>query len=693
MFRHVFSRSARSIVEFTLLVLAFVTPVAGQDYLSQGSGSDPFGAFSGPNFGVTPADSFPGAFTTDSGPTLAASGAVTRGQEGTLPENLDESWHEEGKTLVGFVSIQLDSKKDWHIYSPTQGPGGLPTKFKNVVLSGSKEDATLTVGEFRLASPIEIARDADGQILEELYGISDWVAPIYVDGEVDPETVDLSDVSADGDISALACNTSLDGLCVPQNISFSVSYKEVDLADSLAFIAENAENVQAASDVISEQGQADDAFGTSNKRLGVVPLLVIAFLGGMILNITPCVLPVIGLKILSFFDQAGRNRASAFMLNVWYTVGVLIIFAALAFASVGLSFLFTQALFQIFMSAIVFVMAISLMGVWELQAPSFLGGERSTKLSSQEGPLGAVFKGVITTLLAIPCGAPLLSPALDWASAASRQGQTSLVVVVYLMIGLGMASPFLIAGAFPELVKFFPKPGEWMDTFRKTMGYFLLIAVLWIIYSAPIEYHLPTLALLFALWFACWNIGRNQYEVEAPRKKIVGWLQSLIVIALVTVFSFNFAGNPIKMTLQNAAVAKTTRWAIRADRDGRLEQQQWALFSRETLDRELAAGRAVVVDFTADWCMNCKVLAKTVLHTRELEEVFEAKNIATLMADWTNQDAQTPDVLEINELLDAHGARQVPTLMIFRPENPDNPVVLRGLYTKSMLLKVLESIK
>ena len=381
------------------------------------------------------------------------------------------------------------------------------------------------------------------------------------------------------------------------------------------------------------------------------------------------------------------------MLNVWYAVGVLIVFGILAVASVGLSYLFTRSLFQILMSAIVFAMALSLIGVWELQVPAFLGGEKSTELSSKEGPVGSVFKGIITTLLAIPCGAPLLSPALDWAAETSRQGHVALVVVVYLVIGLGMAFPFLVAGAFPELLKFFPKPGEWTETFRKAMGYFLLLAVVWILYSAPVDYLLPIVAFLFALWFACWNVGRNQWEVENPKKKVVGWIVSLLVLLVVAIFSFDFPGNPIKTTLRSASEAKLTRWAIRAQRDGKLTQERWALFDRETLDRELANGRVVAVDFTADWCMNCKFLEHTILHTDEIQAKFDEKNVLTLTADWTNQDAKTPDVLAINELLDANGARQVPVLMIFTPSAPDKPIVLSGLYTKDALLEALDSIK
>ncbi len=603
---------------------------------------------------------------------------------------------------IGYLSIRTTVAPGWHIYSPTQGAGGKPTKFNKL----TAKDAEVEFGAPMLATEVTLARDALGSTLEELLGKVDWLTPIYAsDGQ---EQIELESLVVKGEVDALACSEGEGGACVPQNVKFTARFADgVDVAPILAKARElGASNAEPSptQDLATVEGTVEEAPNAtdvnSNAQSSVTTfasrnifvLLVIAFFGGFILNFTPCVLPVVGLKILSFFQQAGKSRKRAFTLNVWYAVGTLAVFGALAFASVGLSFLFTRALFQIIMSAIVFIMALSLMGVWELQTPAFLGGEKSNELTEKEGAVGAVFKGIITTLLAIPCGAPLLSPALDWASETTRQGDVGLVVVIYLVIGLGMASPFLIAGAFPELLKFFPKPGAWLETFRKTMGYFLLIAVLWIVYSAPIEYQLPTLAFLFALWFACWNIGRNQYEIEAGRKKTVGWLVSLAVVVIVALFSFTFKGNPIKTTLQSASEAKMTRWAIRANRDGRLTQEHWALFDRATLDRELANGRPVVVDFTADWCMNCKFLEKTILHTQEIQDAFDAKNALTLTADWTNQDAQTPDVVAINELLDAHGARQVPTLMIFTPEAPEAPVVLRGLYTKSALLEALATL-
>lgn len=610
------------------------------------------------------------------------------------------------RTLVGFLTVQTTAAPGWHIYSPTQGAGGSPTKIS------VDASAIFEVGPFRLATPFVVV-ESTGFSLEELTGTADWIAPISVADADAPADADafLETLEATGEVSALACSDGEGGSCFPQNVEFSARFDAArDAAPIWAAASKLASAVSTAATVDADKTDKTDAtvetassepspaaVKTSFASRRFALLALYAFLGGLILNATPCVLPVIGLKIVSFFDQAGQNRSKALMLNVWYSLGVLLVFAALAFAGVGLSFLFTRSLFQIVTSVVVFALALSMIGLWELQAPSFLGGRKSNELTSKEGGAGAFFKGFITTLLAIPCGAPLLSPTLDWAAETTRQGDVGLVVVVYLIVGLGMASPFLLAGAFPELLKFFPKPGAWMETFRKTMGYVLLIAVLWILYSAPLDYQLPTVALLFAIWFACWNVGRNQFEYGpgALKKKTVGWIVSTLVVAAAAFASYDFPGNPFETTLRSAVEKKMTRWALQAEQAGLLTREKekpWRLFDRASLDAELAAGRVVVVDFTADWCVNCKFLEKTILHAPEALDALAARGVVTMTADWTNQDARTPDATAINELLDATGARQVPKLMFFDPADPENPVVLSGLYSRETFFETLEKV-
>ena len=187
------------------------------------------------------------------------------------------------------------------------------------------------------------------------------------------------------------------------------------------------------------------------QSLGLLGAIFAGFVGGLILNIMPCVLPVIGLKILSFVEQSGHNRRKALMLNVWYSLGLLAVFLILASLAVGpqrlgWGELFGRAWFTVTLTAVVFVMALSFMGVWEVSLPTFMARGKTGELAAQEGAVGAFFKGVLTTFLATPCSAPFLTPALVWAAAQPAW----LTYAVFLSAGLGMASPYLLVGTSPS---------------------------------------------------------------------------------------------------------------------------------------------------------------------------------------------------------------------------------------------------
>ncbi|MDR1486194.1 MAG: thioredoxin family protein [Planctomycetaceae bacterium] len=405
--------------------------------------------------------------------------------------------------------------------------------------------------------------------------------------------------------------------------------------------------------------------------LGFVMILFYAFLGGVILNCMPCVLPVIGLKILSFFEQAGKSRARAFLINFSYSLGLLSVFIVLAVLNYGLSKLFTFELFSILMAVIVFAMALSLMGLWEISVPAFLGGRTSVKLMQSEGFAGAFFKGIITTLLAIPCGAPLLSTAITWADEQIRSGNTPMVFLIYVVIGLGMASPYLLIGAFPELLRFLPKPGQWMETFKKAMGYCLLVAVIWILYFVRMEQLLSTVTLLFAVWFLCWLVGRLDY-VSSVRERLFAWVVSLVVVCAAVLFSFDIPVIDNPYTLQSAMSA-------------RLRGGEEKPFTVANYESAVAAGRYVIVDFTADWCVTCKVLEATILNSKNVKKAIEDKRVIFMVADCTREG-------EATEFLRKLGPGQVPVLAFFDPKNPSKPIVLRGLYTRQSVLKILDEI-
>ena len=561
--------------------------------------------------------------------------------------------------------VQADITPSWHLYSVTQPGGTIPSTFQF-------EQPELFVKEIRPTTAPKVVRNAVGfdVDLEEHDRSVTWILAFQ-------EELPTGNVIK-GKWDGMVCQSGPGGNCIPLTIPFeavfdpnldvkSLQQQASRVADRFVFrtdaTSEGAEHTQQWDDV---QDDVQEAVLVANFWIA----LLFAFLGGIILNVMPCVLPIIGLKILSFFEQAGQSRAKAFMLNAYYSLGILSVFLFLAWLSLGLSYLFTFELFGILMACIVFVMALSLMDIWMLSVPGILGGKTSGQLTNQEGALGAFFKGILTTLLAIPCGAPLLSPAVNWADRLIRSGNMPEVFLMYAAIGLGMASPYLLIGAFPEWLRFLPKPGKWMETFKKTMGFCLLLAVVWILYFLPLEKLLPTVTLLFALWFVCWLFGEQQL-VGRVRKR--NYVLSLVVLGLALLFSYQIPGIPNSYTLESA---------MRTRLYGH-EGQHWQPYTAATFAAARSSGKMVIIDFTADWCPNCKFLAATVLHAKPILKLLDEKDIVSLEADCTRRES------EASELLLQYGPHHVPVLAIFDPAKP-KPIVIRGMYTQNDLLKLLQ---
>ncbi len=575
------------------------------------------------------------------------------------------------KGADAYVVLNAKIQPSWHLYSITQPPGG-PLKGK-ITLNPSGDYQQL--GPFLTASDlhVEISDVFGGLRVESHLDQATWVAPLKL-----AAGKTLDGLAVAGKFDGQVCGGE-HGLCVQvQNEPFEAM---LDANLDVGLLLEKANRLAKTEPTASTGGAATSGY----KPVETVNIndlktaLLYAFLGGLILNIMPCVLPVIGLKILSFFEQAGQSRLRAFALNVWYSLGLISVFVVLALLSVGLSRMFTYDLFNIIMICIVFAMSLSLMDVWELRMPSFLGSGKSAELMDREGAIGAFFKGIITTLLAIPCGAPLLSPALSWADEQIRAGAGTNVLIGYVFIGLGMASPYLLIGAFPELLRFLPKPGMWMLTFKKIMGFFLLLAVVWILYFISLDCIVPVVGLMFALWFACWLIGRLPLTAPASERG-KAWFFGLLCFGLVLVFSFDIPGIANPYTLQSAMRSRLNDWA------GVGEDHYWKPFTEEALNAALTEGRPVLVDFTADWCMSCKYFEATVLKTEEIQSLLDRKKIVSLKADCTKSE------LEGAVFLAKLGSPSVPVLALFTPEKPTEPTVIRGGFYKKTVTDLLEPL-
>lgn len=317
----------------------------------------------------------------------------------------------------------------------------------------------------------------------------------------------------------------------------------------------------------SSQSDAGQWEGSS-----LATVLPLAFFAGFILNFMPCVLPVIGLKVMSFVHQAGQNPRRIFMLNALFCLGMVSVFMVLAFFAVqsglGWGQQFEGLTFKVIMIAVVVVFGLSFFGVWEIPLPGFGSGGGS--LEQKEGLTGAFLKGILTTLLATPCSGPMLIPAVVWAIAQPPM----VTYLVFLALGLGMGAPYLVIGVYPKLVSKLPKPGPWMETFKKIMGFIMMGTAVFLIGAIEHKLMVPVLTMLLILAFACWWMGRTSLAAPLP-ERLKSWAISAAIAAFAVWFSFFFLIPQHELDYQS--------------------------YSRFALEEHLEEGRTVFVDFTADW--------------------------------------------------------------------------------------------
>ncbi len=593
------------------------------------------------------------------------------------------------------LEITLTPAPNWHIYAYADRddhPGSKPTLIAIEQLSGLKAARPATTAAVTTDNSIPefgTMRYHQGQVT--------WEVPIEIPPDTKPGEYPITGV-----IGYQACETRDDGLgsCeLPKAVKFAttltVGNTPGSVTPALTFApatykdaAAVAANWAAAWSGNSPLAEASSPAGTPALGSGgpaydlnridvkqpegsILYYILLAFVGGIILNLMPCVLPVIGLKVMSFVQQAGHSRTHALMLNVWYAAGIVSVFLLLGFlaASIGLSWggQFGSTAFNVTLAAVVFAMALSLLGVWEIPIPGFFGSGAAHDLSAREGPFGAFVKGTITTVLATPCTGPFMASAIAWAVTQSM----ATTLIVFGALGLGMASPYLLIGVFPELLRFLPKPGAWMETFKQLMGFVLMATVVFILSFVEPAAVVPTLLLLVGIGAACWLAARTSLTAEL-NDRLQSWALAGAVVLLSGAVSFGWL-YPDVMKPRYAAT-------VIAESDG-----PWKPFSLEAL-QELAVdgGRTVLVDFSAEWCLTCKALEKTVLHTEAVERAIAESGAITMYADYTDYPP------EIEQTIRALKSNGVPVIAIFPGDRPYEPIVFRDGYTKSSLITALE---
>jgi len=365
----------------------------------------------------------------------------------------------------------------------------------------------------------------------------------------------------------------------------------------------------------------------------------------------------LAIKILSFVQQAGESRSRILLLNLAYTAGVIAVFMGLATlavtAQVGWGGLFQQTRFNLVMACVVFAMGLSLLGVFEIPVPGMVGSAAGSH--QREGLLGAVMTGILATLLATPCTGPFMGAALAW----SVQQPARMTYLIWGVMGLGMASPYVLIGVFPQLVKWLPKPGTWMVRFKELAGFVLMASVIFIIYYTDKKYTIPALVMLLGVALGLWMIG-NLYDVNSHiRHKTIVRLTALVLMALICWIGYSLAGE--------------SKYRL-----------PWEPFSEARLTALLKENKPVLVDFTAEWCAICKSNERLALNTHDTLNVVTQQGIVPLLADYTEKSP------EIDRWLKKFRQNGVPLTVIFPSRRPNQPILLTGAYFQGTLLEKLK---
>ena len=518
------------------------------------------------------------------------------------------------------VGVRLAIDPGWHIYGAEVGEVGLPTE-----LAWSVDGAS--VGPTAYPPTVEFA-DAEAGITSSGYAESVLLAsPVRLlawSGATRMARVDMR---------FLACKD----VCVPGRLSL-------------------------ARDVGPLFGA-----GASEASLPLARVLLLALVGGLLLNLMPCVLPVLALKAFALADLAGKGRREVLAHGVGYVAGVLVTMLGLAAVVIGLreagtavgwGFQFQEPLFSLAIAALLVVLALNLFGVFEIAAPAGLAAVGA----NAAGASRSFFDGLLAVALATPCSAPFLGTAVGFAFASPAP----VTLGIFATLGVGLALPLALVALVPGTARFMPRSGAWMGRLRAVLGFALLASAAWLLWIfgrlAGTDALAAALGCLVALAFATWIFGALQAAERSGRGFA---LAASVVLAAALVL------RPLAQA-DAAESASTERAAANA-----------STYSAAAVSAHLREGRPVFAEFTADWCLTCKANERLVLQSDRVQAELASRHFAVLKADWTHRDEA------IRAELARFGKAGVPLYVLWFPAAPEAPRVLPELISVDGLVEAL----
>ena len=392
--------------------------------------------------------------------------------------------------------------------------------------------------------------------------------------------------------------------------------------------------------------------------------LVLAFLAGLILNIMPCVWPVLPLIVMRIIEQARQSKGKSIAMGLAFCFGILLFFACLAGANVILQIFYGTVLqwgdqfrnpaFVVGMALLLVVLALFMFGVFTITVPSSITGKAGS--GTGKGYWGAVGMGFLAAILSTPCSFAILAAAFAWAQAQPLPLGTLAIMV----IGVGMAMPYAILTSMPGLLKRLPRGGQWMQVFKQTIGFVLLVIALKLIAALPEVRRMGVLYFAVVLGFCVWMWGGWVSYSTKPLRK---WLIRIIAIVLAVAAGWVFLPEPAG------------------------ELIDWQKYDADLIEDALTAERPVLIKFTADWCLSCQAVEKVVYSREDIAKLIEEKGVLVIKADTTLAD--NPATIAMKQVYNEPG---VPVSILFVPGQKE-PVRWRGMAFANELKTLLEKIE
>ncbi len=590
--------------------------------------------------------------------TLAWSASFAQITPKEIPLEVDiQAYTINEKSIV--LTIGLEMEQDWYTYANDPGGMGKPTKLTGTLADGTTE----IIGIYPKGT--EKPDSFDPSVMINAYKSGTQLYAVIPNNVASfPITLNLE---------LLLCHPTK---CVPVRRAYTFGEGSIDLAtlpraedqpwwpsfmqpqldgtDKLVASSDGA-TTKASEGTYVEWNFNPKYLQPQLEVRGLLSAILMGLLAGLILNIMPCVLPVVSLKLSALLNSSSKgskaDRIRAFREhNIYFSLGVLAFFGVLAVV-LGATGSAWGALFQkqwlvLSVAAIIFLLSLSLFGLFHLPVIDLKFGVESKNPRTK-----AFFTGNLTTLLATPCSGPFLGGVLSWALV---RGPLT-IALVFISIGIGMASPYLLMVVWPSLSRFLPKSGPWIEYVEKGIAFFLVATAFYLISIALGSDILRILAPLWAISLGGWAWFRSR-PAQAKTKLIVR-LCSVTLLAL-TIF----------WTLPTAVT-----------------ENPWEPFDPVELSQRIGQ-ETIFVDFTADWCPTCKVLEATVLTPENVIRWKKEYGISFIKVDMTESDP------EAEALLRSLGSMSIPTAALFLPGKASNsPLVLRDLFTKSQLENTLKS--